>query len=169
MRFLRLGARAFIPMALAGALFLSLAPATPVAAASPAPRRTEAQQIIRIAKHHIGARYRWGAMGPRRFDCSGLVIYAFKHAGDGRAIANGHLRSARAIYHWFRARHLASRSNPHPGDLVIWGGGRHIGIYIGHGKAISALTNGVHTHRVHAVTARFTAYLHTGMWRRLAH
>src|SRR5262245_39645454 len=65
-RFLRLGARAFIPMALAGALFLSLAPATPVAAASPAPRRTEAQQIIRIAKHHIGARYRWGAMGPRR-------------------------------------------------------------------------------------------------------
>jgi cell wall-associated NlpC family hydrolase len=155
-------------MALAGALFLSLAPATPVAAAT-YPRRTEAQQIIRIAKHHIGARYRWGSMGPRRFDCSGLVIFAFKHAGDSRAIDYGRLRSARAIYRWYKAHHLASRSNPHPGDLVVWGGGRHIGIYVGHGKAISALTNGVHTHLVRAVTDRFTAYLHTGMWRKAAH
>jgi uncharacterized protein YycO len=45
----------------------------------------------------------------------------------------------------------------------VWGGGTHIGIYIGHGKAISTLTSGVRVHGVHAVTARFTAYLHTGM------
>jgi len=167
-RFLFMGARAFIPVALAGALFFSLAPATPVDAATPAPR-TEAQQIIRIAMHHRGAHWRYGANGPRFFDCSGLVIYAFRHAGDGRAVANGHLRSARALYRWYRAHHLASRSNPRPGDLVVWGGGTHIGIYIGHGKAISTLTNGVRVHGVHAVTARFTAYLHTGMWRRPAH
>ena len=57
---------------------------------------------------------------------------------------------------------------PKPGDLVIWGGGSHVGIYIGHGKAISTLTSGVRVHGVHAVTARFTAYLHTGMWKRAA-
>ncbi len=45
----------------------------------------------------------------------------------------------------------------------IWGRGSHVGIYIGHGKAISTLRNGVRIHRVNAVTARFTAYLHTGM------
>jgi cell wall-associated NlpC family hydrolase len=61
------------------------------------------------------------------------------------------------------------RTTSKPGDLVVWGGGSHIGIYIGHGKAISTLTRGVRVHGVHAVTARFTAYLHTGMWKRAAH
>ena len=45
----------------------------------------------------------------------------------------------------------------------MWGGGSHIGIYIGNGKAISTLRSGVRVHGVFAVTARFTAYLHTGM------
>src|SRR6476620_3724690 len=97
LRSLSMGARAFIPVALAGAALLSLVPATPVAAATP---KTEAQQIIRIAMQHRGAHWHYGATGPRAFDCSGLVIYAFRHAGDGKAVANGHLRSARALYHW---------------------------------------------------------------------
>ncbi len=168
MRSLSMGARAFIPLALAGAFLFSIAPTTPVAAASPAPRHTEAQQVIRIAMQHRGAHWHYGATGPRSFDCSGLVIFAFRKAGDSAAVAKGHLRSARALYRWYRARHLASRTNPKPGDLVIWGGGTHIGIYIGNGKAISTLTNGVRVHGVHAVRARFTAYLHTGMWKRSA-
>ena len=156
---LSMGARAFIPVALAGAVLLGLAPSTPAAAASP----TEAQQIITIAEQHLGAPWRFGATGPRAFDCSGLVIFAFRQAGDQAAVANGRYRSAVALYNWYRSRGLASRSNPMPGDLVVWGGGSHIGIYIGGGKAISTLTNGVHVHGVFAVRARFTAYLHTGM------
>ena len=115
---------------------------------------------------HRGAHWVYGATGPRVFDCSGLVIYAFRKSGDSAAVARGHLRSARALYRWYKARHLASRTNPKPGDLVIWGGGTHVGIYIGNGRAISTLTNGVRVHGVHAVRARFTAYLHTGMWKR---
>lgn len=165
MRTPTLGARAFIPMALAGAVLFTLAPATSgtVAAAEP---KTEAQQIISIAKAQVGDPWRYGAKGPRAFDCSGLVIYAFTKAGDAKAIGNGKVRSARALYQWFKARGLASRSNPKPGDLVIWGGGTHVGIYVGNGKAVSTLTSGVRVHRVHAVTARFTAYLHTGMWKK---
>ena len=49
---------------------------------------------------------------------------------------------------------------------MIWGRGTHVGIYVGHGKAISTLTRGVKIHRVFAVTACFTAYLHTGMWKK---
>jgi cell wall-associated NlpC family hydrolase len=231
-----MGARAFIPLTLAVAILLSIAPATPVAAEEPAgpvlvdpatpvvdpatdltpsvdpvvtdptpvpapvlvdptpttdpvaadppaapapvvaavvtpvvkpkPRGSEAQQIIRIARTKLGRPWVHGATGPRAFDCSGLVIYAFKRAGDGRAIANGHLRSARALYRWYQSRGLASRSNPRVGDLVIWGRGSHVGIYIGHGKAISTLTRGVRVHGVFAVTASFTAYLHTGMWKK---
>lgn len=164
MRTPTLGARAFIPVALAGAVLLSLTPssAAPAAAAEP---KTEAAQIIAIARKQLGDPWRHGATGPRAFDCSGLVTYAFRKAGDLEVIGSGRYRSARALYKWFRAHGLASRSNPKPGDLVIWGRGTHVGIYIGKGKAISTLTNGVHTHKVHAVRAKFTAYLHTGMWK----
>ena len=159
-----LGARAFIPALLAGVVLIGLAPASPVAAAT---LTTEAQQIIQIAKTKIGDPWRYGATGPSAFDCSGLVIYSFKAAGDLAAIGNGNYRSARALYDWFRNRGLASRTNPRPGDLVVWGSGSHIGIYIGSGMAISTLTSGVRVHGVTAVTATFTAYLHTGMSTKL--
>lgn len=136
-----------------------------MAAAGP---QTEATQIIHVARQQLGDPWRYGATGPSAFDCSGLAIYAFRAAGDKAAVANGRLRSARALYNWYKGRGLANRSNPMPGDLVIWGGGSHIGIYIGGGKAISTLTNGVHIHGVFAVRARFTAYLHTGMWKKAA-
>ncbi len=159
MRTLRMGARAFIPRALAGAVLFSLAPSAPVAAAT----TKEAQQIIRIAKAQVGDPWRYGAAGPSAFDCSGLVRYAFRRAGDGYAIHSTTLRSARSLYLWFKAHGKASRHNPRIGDLVIWGYGTHVGIYIGNGKAISTLRSGVRVHGVFAVTARFTAYLHTGM------
>lgn len=159
MRTLHLGARAFIPVALAGAVLFSTAPSTPAAASI----ATEAQQIVRIARAQTGEPWRYAASGPSSFDCSGLVLYAFRRAGDASVIRYPRLRSARAIYLNFKARGLTSRTNPKVGDLVIWGGGSHVGIYIGNGKAISTLRNGVRIHGVFAVTARFTAYLHTGM------
>ena len=165
MRTPTLGARAFIPVALAGAVLFSLAPSTPAAATT---ATTEAQQIVLIARAKLGAPWRYGAAGPNAFDCSGLVVYAYRRAGDAATIRAGSLRSARAIYLYFRARGKASRINPKIGDLVIWGAGTHIGIYIGAGRAVSTLTNGVHIHGVFAVTARFTTYLHTGMAATLA-
>jgi cell wall-associated NlpC family hydrolase len=165
LRTLHMGARAFIPVALAGAVLFSIAPSTPAAATT---TTTEAQQIVRIAKAQIGDPWRYGASGPYAFDCSGLVIYAYRKAGDGAVIRAGMLRSARSIYRYFKSRGKASRTNPKIGDLVVWGYGSHIGIYIGNGKAISTLRSGVRVHGVYAVTARFTAYLHTGMSTRAA-
>jgi hypothetical protein len=159
-----LGARAFIPALLAGVVLIGLAPATPAAAATPT---TEAQQIIQIAKTKVGDPWHYGATGPSAFDCSGLVIFAFKAAGDYAAIGSGNYRSARSLYDWFRSHGRASRTNPKPGDLVVWGSGSHIGIYIGNGLAISTLSSGVTVHGVFAVTASFTAYLHTGMSTKL--
>ena len=160
MRTPSMGARAFIPLALAGVILVGSAPTAPVEASTPT---TEAQQIIAIAKQQLGDPWRYGATGPGSFDCSGLVIYSFDRAGSLRFIGGGKLRSARSLYTYFKNRGLANRSNPKPGDLVIWGSGSHVGIYIGDGKAISTLTSGVRIHGVHAVTAPFTAYLHTGM------
>jgi cell wall-associated NlpC family hydrolase len=161
LRTLHLGARAFIiPVALAGAILFSAAPSTPASAAT---ITTEGQQIVQIARTKVGDPWRYGATGPSAFDCSGLVIYAYRKAGDGYAIRNGTLRSARSLYLFFKARGKTSRTNPKVGDLVVWGSGSHIGIYIGGGKAISTLRSGVRVHGVYAVTARFTTYIHLGM------
>ena len=76
-----------------------------------------------------------------------------KRIGGSRRTAYGYLE-------WFKKRGLASRFHPLPGDLVIWGGGGHVGIYVGHGKAVSALTSGVQVHKVKNTNPPFTTYLH---------
>jgi cell wall-associated NlpC family hydrolase len=155
------GARAFVTAALAATLFISSAPSTPASAADP----TEANQVIQIAKAQLGDPWRYGATGPSAFDCSGLVIYSYKSAGDLALIGNGNYRSASALYTYFRNRGKTSRTTATPGDLVVWGGGSHIGIYLGGGMAISTLNTGVRIHAVNAVTAPFTAYLRTGIYQ----
>ena len=140
--------------------------ATTTARTTTTPARTtttRAAQVIAIAKSKLGARWVYGATGPGVFDCSGLVIYSFRKAGVASVVGLGRYRSVRALYAWFRGRGLASRTNGRPGDLVIWGGGTHIGIYLGNGMAISTLLNGVRVHSIWATTARFTAFLHTGL------
>lgn len=161
MRFTTPGARAFVSATIAATLLISAAPATPAAAATP----SEASQVITIAKAQRGDPWRYGATGPSSFDCSGLVIYAYKQAGDLRLVGNGNYRSAASLYKYFRDRGRTSRTRATPGDLVVWGSGRHIGIYLGGGMAISTLRSGVRIHAVRAVTMPFTAYLRTGIYQ----
>jgi cell wall-associated NlpC family hydrolase len=138
---------------------------TTVTTTSTRPRRTAAQRLIRVARRQLGDRYVYGATGPRRFDCSGLVLYSLRHSHTRRAARLGG-RSADSFYAAYRRHHRVGRRHGHPGDLVIWGGGRHVGIYIGHGRAISALTRrGVSVHGLHAVTMSFNGFLHTRLWR----
>ena len=117
--------------------------------------------IVRIALAQRGKRYAFGAAGPRAFDCSGLVQYVYRQAHVANRIGGGH--SARGMLIWARRHHLASRSNPQVGDLVIYGNGSHVAIYIGRGLVISALNprQGVRITRLHALRAPVTAFIHT--------
>ncbi len=124
---------------------------------------TQADKVIAIAKTKLGRPWVYGAAGPSLFDCSGLVIYSFRTAGISQVVGSRFETSAYALYARFRARGLASSTNGQRGDLVIWGGGSHVGIYLGNGMAISTLVSGVRIHAVRALTTRFTAYLHTGI------
>jgi hypothetical protein len=155
------GARALACAAFAATILSSTNAATPAAATTP----TEASQVIQIAKAQIGDPWRAAAVGPTSFDCSGLVIYAYRTAGDLALIGNGNYRSAAALYKYFRDRGKTSRTTATPGDLVVWGGGSHIGIYLGGGKAISTLSSGVQVHSVTGLTVPFTAYLRTGIYQ----
>ena len=133
-------------------------PAVPTTSSGLSATVSAASVVVAFARSHLRARYRHSATGPTSFDCSGLLWRVFKEAG---LTAKVNSQSARSIYLSYRARGLASRQNPKVGDLVVWGNGSHVGVYIGGGNAISALVNGVRIHRVRAMLTPFTAYLHT--------
>ena len=87
-----------------------------------------ATKALQVAASKKGDPYQWGAAGPRRFDCSGLTLYAYKKAGKSLP------RTAAAQYN--SARHIPA-SQREAGDLVFFHSGRyvyHVGIYAGKGK-----------------------------------
>ncbi len=142
---------------------ITLFAAPTVGAATP---KTEAGKVVATAKAQIGDRWQHRAKGPNRFDCSGLVWYAFhEHELHDRI---GGYRSVAGYFRYFKDLGLVSKSNPRVGDLVVWGSNQHIGIYVGDGKAVSTLTTrrGVTVHAVKGyLGVPFKAYLHTQITR----
>jgi len=136
-------------------------PSTTVTASPPVIKPDRAARVVRIALAQRGKRYSRGSVGPRAFDCSGLVRYAYRRAGVSSRIGGG--QSARSMLRWGRVHHLTSRTNPRVGDIVIYGNGTHAAIYIGHGRVISALNprQGIRITRLHALRAPFTTFIHT--------
>ena len=118
-------------------------------------------RVARIALNQRGDQYAFGGIGPSRFDCSGLVLYAYRKAGVGNKIGGGH--SARGMYLWGRSHGLTSRSNPRVGDVVIYGRGSHAGIYIGKGRVVHALNRraDIVVTSLHGLTTPFTTFIHT--------
>ncbi|MER6260327.1 MULTISPECIES: C40 family peptidase [unclassified Streptomyces] len=96
--------------------------------ASAATTAATATKALKIAASKKGAPYQYGAIGPRRFDCSGLTLYSFKKAGKKLP------RTAAQQYN--KSHHISARSRK-AGDLVFFHSGSsvyHVGIYAGHGK-----------------------------------
>jgi cell wall-associated NlpC family hydrolase len=153
------------------ASMLSFAPATLAASpsnADTAAHGSKAAKVIYQAKRHIGVRFRLGATGPSRFDCSGLMYRSFKDAGLLSVIGGRRMR-ARQYYAYFRHKGLTSRGSGHAGDLVVYthrGAITHIGMYLGNAKVLSAIRPRVAIHRINGVTAHFYSFLHTGLSHR---
>lgn len=150
-----------VALAMAATLVAVEAPVAAQAATS------QAAVVKSIARAQVGKAYRFGATGMARYDCSGLVYRVYERAGLLKKIGGSRM-GVRAYWSWFRQRGLASRSNPRVGDLVVWGNGSHMGIYIGKGNAISAMVNpwGVRKHPVKGfLTSSFTTYLHVQISR----
>ncbi|MDR1236684.1 MAG: C40 family peptidase [Propionibacteriaceae bacterium] len=74
--------------------------------------------------------YVWGASGPNGFDCSGLMLAAYRSVG----IRLPHSSKAQS-----RVGRAVSRSELKPGDLIFWYHPvHHVGMYIGGGKIVHA-------------------------------
>lgn len=89
-----------------------------------------AAQAVAYARQKLGSPYVWGATGPDAFDCSGLVLAAYRSAG---------VSLPRTTYAQFDAGRRVSPSELLPGDLVFFYSGiSHVGLYIGNGQMIHA-------------------------------
>ena len=90
--------------------------------------RGRIHHAVDVARHQKGDPYRYGAEGPRRFDCSGLTQYSFARAG----FALPRSSDAQARY----ARKV-KRSKMRRGDLIFFhrrGNVYHVGIYLGRSR-----------------------------------
>jgi len=89
------------------------------------------KKVIAYAVSRVpGGQYVTGASGPTNFDCSGLVLAAYRQIG----ISLPH--SSRAMFGYGRS---VSRSELRPGDLIFWYSPiHHVGMYIGNGKIVHA-------------------------------
>ena len=85
---------------------------------------------VAAAESVLGRPYVWGASGPSSFDCSGLTMWAWAHAGVGLS----HSSSAQ----YGSGAHV-SQSALQPGDLLFFYSPiSHVGMYIGGGQMIHA-------------------------------
>lgn len=123
--------RASILVAILCTLFLAMSPNIPVASASTIPRH---QTAYRFARSQIGKPYVYGADGPNSYDCSGLVMDAYRHAG---------IILPRTTYEMLASSKLIreTHAQAHWGDLVFYGSG-HVELYAGWRVTLGAHASG---------------------------
>ena len=118
------------------------------------------EAMIAAARAYLGVAYRVGTEGPDTIDCSGLVFRAFSNAAELNQVGGLRMRAA-GYLRWFAAHNLLTTDpeDAERGDLVIYGNGEHIGIYLGDGRVISALITGVTVHSLAGITVPPTGFL----------
>jgi peptidoglycan DL-endopeptidase CwlO len=110
-----------------------------LAGARPAPNNVAAAAIA-YAEDQLGKPYQWGGTGPDAFDCSGLVMMAYRAAGIDIP------RTSQEQWTWGPR---IKPSEAEPGDLVFFAGSDgtarspgHVGLVIGGGLMIEAYATG---------------------------
>ena len=114
--------------------------------------------VVRLALAQVGDDYGSGGEGPNVFDCSGLVVFAWRSAGV-------------ELTHYSRAQYAETQrislKEAVPGDLAFYfeNGAHHVAIYIGDGKVVHASDYGVGVVRGTVKGTPWTNTHFTGMGR----
>jgi cell wall-associated NlpC family hydrolase len=102
--------------------------------------RGGAQAAVDFALSQLGDMYLWGATGPSRWDCSGLVMGAWRKAG----VQLPHYSAAQ----YEQTRHI-DEDELRPGDLIFWATDpndpatiHHVAMYLGDGRMVHAPRTG---------------------------
>jgi cell wall-associated NlpC family hydrolase len=114
--------------------------ATTTGSVSAVPPNQAVATAITFAQDQIGKPYEWGGTGPDAFDCSGLVMMAYRAAGIDIA------RTSQA--QWVTEVHVPA-SQVQAGDLVFFAGADgtttspgHVALVIGNGQMVEAYATG---------------------------
>lgn len=109
---------------------------------SPAEAQVMREKFVTESKKYVGSPYVLGAVGPDKFDCSGLVYYCARES-----IQKQLPRTAKALYNYCR---IVPDKDKEIGDLLFFKTNNtapitHVGIYIGNNQFISAISDGPNT------------------------
>ena len=98
------------------------------------PRLSRAERAARAAVGEVGVPYRWGGESPwTGFDCSGLVRWAYLRVGVDLPHSSYALNTVgRSV----RGSRLAV------GDILVFDGLGHVGLYVGRGRMVHAPETG---------------------------
>ncbi len=101
----------------------------PVKASNP-----NAQTVVDAALSQVGKPYLWGGEGPDSYDCSGLMMWAWAHAGVSLPHNSGMQ---------YAATPRVAQDDWQPGDILFFGSPiHHNGMYIGNGQMVEAPYSG---------------------------
>jgi cell wall-associated NlpC family hydrolase len=98
------------------------------------PKRTLGERAARIALRAVGVPYRWGGTSPAGgFDCSGLVYWAYGELG---------VEVPHSSYALAGMGRRVGRPRLRPGDVLVFSGYGHVGLYVGRGRMVHAPNSG---------------------------
>jgi cell wall-associated NlpC family hydrolase len=98
---------------------------------TPPTTTTKGETALAYAKKQLGKPYKFGATGPKSFDCSGLALMSWKSAGK---------TLPRTALQQSKVGKKIAKADLRIGDLVFFYGPKphHVGIYAGDGNVIHA-------------------------------
>jgi cell wall-associated NlpC family hydrolase len=93
------------------------------------PTGTQAEKAVAFAYAQLGKPYVFGASGPDSYDCSGLTMASWAAAGVSIPRTS--------FAQWDGLPHVPE-SQMQPGDILVFNGEGHVGIFVGNGMLIDA-------------------------------
>jgi cell wall-associated NlpC family hydrolase len=103
------------------------------------PTSTQAEKVVAFVYAQIGKPYVFGASGPDSYDCSGLTSAAWASVGISIPRTSEE--------QWAGLPHVPT-SDMQPGDILVFNGAGHVGIYVGGGMMVDAPHTGLDVEKV---------------------
>jgi cell wall-associated NlpC family hydrolase len=103
------------------------------------PTSTQAEKVVAFVYAQIGKPYVFGASGPSSYDCSGLTSAAWASVGINIPRTSEE--------QWAGLPHVPT-ADMEPGDILVFNGAGHVGIYVGGGMMVDAPHTGLNVQKV---------------------